>query len=169
MPKRAVTLLIAALAALFVAAAAARPAAAATAPPPRTALLYRINAARADHGLRPVYPSVRLQLAASHHSDDMIVRDYFAHTSPTGSTVFTRIEHTGFVDGYAWIGGETLAWGAGTSAAPLATVTAWLASPEHRAIMLSPRFHWVGISRACGRYEHHAAACVWTADWVKRW
>jgi uncharacterized protein YkwD len=116
-----------------------------------------------------VYPSVRLQLAASHHSDDMIVRDYFAHTSPTGSTVFTRIEHTGFVDGYAWIGGETLAWGAGTSAAPLATVTAWLASPEHRAIMLSPQFHWVGISRACGRYEHHAGACVWTADWVKRW
>jgi uncharacterized protein YkwD len=99
----------------------------------------------------------------------MLVRDYFSHTSPGGSTVYSRIVNTGFVSGYAWLGGETLAWGTGTLAGPLATVNAWLASPEHRAIMLSPQFRWVGISRACGNYEGHAGACVWTADWVKRW
>jgi uncharacterized protein YkwD len=169
MHTRAVTLILTSLTALAIVAVAAAPASAATAPPPRTALLYRINQARAAHHLAPVQPSASLQLAASHHSDDMLVRDYFAHTSPAGSTVYTRIVNTGFVNGFSWLGGETLAWGTGSLAAPLATVNAWLASPEHRAIMLSPQFHWVGISRACGNFERHAGACVWTADWVKRW
>ena len=68
----------------------------------------------------------------------MMLRDYFAHTSPTGSTVYSRIVGTGFVSGYSWLGGETLAWGTGSLASPTSTVNAWLASPEHRAIMLSP-------------------------------
>jgi uncharacterized protein YkwD len=161
--------LIPALVLAFVVTAVASKPASAQALPARTALLYRINQVRADHHLAPVYPSVSLQQAASHHSDDMLVRDYFAHTSPTGSTVYTRIVKSGFVSGYAWLGGETLAWGTGTLATPLATVNAWLNSPEHRAIMLSPQFHWVGISRTCGTYQGHTGACVWTADWVKRW
>lgn len=169
MHTRTLTLIATSLIALVIAAVAANPATAATALRPRTALLYRINQVRADHHLAPVHPSSSLQRAASHHSDDMLVRDYFAHTSPNGSTVYTRIVNTGFVSGYSWLGGETLAWGTGTLATPLATVNAWLASPEHRAIMLSPQFRWVGISRTCGHYEGHAGACVWTADWVRRW
>jgi uncharacterized protein YkwD len=166
---RALTLIAASLIALVMVAVAAKPASAATTPPPRTALLYRINSVRAQHGLGPVYPSVSLQVAAMHHSDDMMLRDYFAHTSPTGSTVYSRIVGTGFVSGYSWLGGETLAWGTGSLASPTSTVNAWLASPEHRAIMLSPQYKWVGISRECGTYEGHSGACVWTADWVKRW
>jgi uncharacterized protein YkwD len=169
MNTRALTLIAASLIALVVTAVAAKPASAATAPPPRTALLYRINSVRAQHGLAPVYPSTNLQVVAMHHSDDMMVRDYFAHTSPTGSTVYSRISGSGFVSGYSWLGGETLAWGTGSLASPTSTVNAWLASPEHRAIMLSPQFKWVGISRECGTYEGHSGACVWTADWVKRW
>ena len=168
MNTRTVTLIATSLIALLIAAVAAGPAAATTAPLPRTALLQRINQVRAHHNLAPVHPSSSLHRAASHHSDDMLVRDYFGHTSPGGSTVYSRIVNTGFVGGYAWLGGETLAWGTGPLAGPLATVNAWLASPEHRAIMLSPQFRWVGISRACGNYEGHAGACVWTADWVRR-
>jgi len=161
-------LIAAGLLAMAVAAIAPRPAAAA-APPPRTALLYRINQIRIGHGLRPVMPTLRLQRAATRHSDDMMTRDYFAHTSPTGSSVYSRIVNSGFVAGYSWIGGETLAWGNGSLATPLATVHAWLASPEHRAIMLSPKFRWIGISRTCGNYRGDPSTCVWTADWVKRW
>jgi uncharacterized protein YkwD len=142
--------------------------ASAATPTPRTALLEQINRVRALHGLAPVYPSAQLQVAATHHSDDMMVRDYFAHTSPTGSSVYSRIVGSGFVNGYNWVGGETLAWGTGSRATPLGTVNAWLASPEHRAIMLSSTYHWIGISRTCGTYEGNASACVWTADWVKR-
>jgi uncharacterized protein YkwD len=169
MNTRTLTLIATSLIALLLAAVAATPASAATAPPPRTALLYRINQVRADHNLAPVYPSSSLQLAAMHHSDDMMMRDYFSHTSPKGSTLYSRIVNTGFVRGYSWLGGETLAWGTGSLASPISTVKAWLASPEHRAIMLSPQYRWVGISRTCGTYEGHAGACVWTADWVKRW
>ena len=61
MHTRLPMLIAAALLALALAAIAPRPAAAATAPPVRTALLYRINEVRVGHGLRPVYPSLRLQ------------------------------------------------------------------------------------------------------------
>jgi uncharacterized protein YkwD len=168
MHRRLLIVIAAALLAMGLAAIAPRSAAAA-APPPRTALLYRINQARIGHGLAPVRPSLKLQRVASHHSEDMMVRDYFAHTSPTGSSVYSRIVNSGFVAGYAWLGGETLAWGNGSLATPLATVHAWLQSPEHRAIMLSRNFHWVGIGRTCGNYRGQPSTCVWTADWVERW
>ena len=98
----------------------------------------------------------------------MLRRNYFAHTSPTGSTLYDRIVASGFVNGYTWLGGETLAWGTGTLAGAKATVHAWWESPEHRAILLSSTYKWIGISRECGHYHGHTNACVWTADWVKR-
>ncbi len=136
---------------------------------PRTALLHRINVVRGEHSLAPVHPSTKLRGAARRHSTDMLRRRYFAHTSPAGSTVYARIVSSGFVSGYAsWLGGETLAWGTGTLAGARATVHAWMMSPEHRAILLSSQFHWIGISRECGHFEGHSGACVWTADWVRR-
>ncbi len=136
---------------------------------PRAALRVAINGIRVHYGLGAVRGSSLLHAVAQRHSDDMIIRDYFAHTSPSGQTVADRIVHSGFVTGYSWFGGETLAWGTGTLAGPVRTVAAWMASPEHRAILLSPRFTRVGISRACGHFLGHTGACVWTADWAVRW
>jgi uncharacterized protein YkwD len=146
--------------------ATASPAVATTTP--KRALLDRINATRAAHGLATVSPAPALHDAAMRHSDDMIGRDYFAHTSPTGSTLYERIVNSGFVAGYSWTGGETLAWGTGSLRGARATVQAWLASPEHRAILLSSSYRWVGIARTCGTFMGHADACVWTADWIVR-
>jgi uncharacterized protein YkwD len=143
--------------------------AAATTMRPRTALRLEINAVRQHFGLGAVRPSSLLHVMALRHSDDMILRDYFGHTSPSGQTVKDRIERSGFVTGYSWIGGETLAWGTGSLAGPAVTVKAWLASPEHRAILLSSSFTRIGISRACGHFLGHVGACVWTAEWVERW
>ncbi|HYX84976.1 MAG TPA: CAP domain-containing protein [Gaiellales bacterium] len=137
--------------------------------PPRKALLHAINHARARHGLRGVRGSSILRGAAIRHSDDMIARDYFDHTSPSGSTFTSRIERTGFVSGYNWVAGETLAWGVGTRIRARSTVRAWLHSPEHRAILLAPTYRWVGMGRACGSFLGYTGACVWTVDWVKRW
>ena len=136
---------------------------------PRAVLRLAINAVRRQYGLGTVRPSPLLHAVALRHSDDMILRDYFSHTSPSGQTVKDRIVRSGFVTGYSWIGGETLAWGTGTLAGAVSTVKAWLGSPEHRAILLSPRWTRIGISRACGHFLGHAGACVWTADWVERW
>ena len=115
-----------------------------------------------------MHPARQLRAAALRHSHDMMARDYFAHTSPTGSTLSHRITRSGFVDGYAWRAGETLAWGWGTRSGATATVRAWMHSSEHREILLSATFRRIGISRTCGRFKHHSSACVWTADWVKR-
>src|ERR1700693_2538063 len=133
MQRRKLTLIISLLLASITLISAAASATAA-ALPPRTAMLEQINRARALHGVAPVYPSLKLQAVANHHSDDMMMRDYFAHTSPTGSSVYSRIVGSGFVNGYSWVGGETLAWGTGILATPRGTVNAWLASPGHRAI-----------------------------------
>jgi uncharacterized protein YkwD len=142
--------------------------AAAATTPPRKQLLHAINDARAVRGLHRLSGSRVLRSAALRHSEDMMAREYFAHTSPTGSTLASRIEHSGFVQGYWWRAGETLAWGTGSRANPKATVTAWLHSPPHRAILLSSDFHWVGIGRNCGRFIGYPDACVWTADFVVR-
>jgi uncharacterized protein YkwD len=136
--------------------------------PPRKQLLHAINHARAARGLHRLFGSRVLRRAALRHSEDMMAREYFAHTSPTGSTLASRIQHSGFVQGYRWRAGETLAWGIGSRTNGKATVAAWLHSPPHRAILLSPDFHWVGIGRNCGRFLGHPDACVWTADFVLR-
>jgi uncharacterized protein YkwD len=131
-------------------------------------LYQAINQARRAHGLRPVAPSLGLHWAARHHSSDMLARDYFAHTSPTGSTLYDRIMSSGFRTFGYWQAGETLAWGTGAWGTPAHVVKAWLASPEHRAILLSPLYRFVGIGRAQGTFLGHPGADVWTADWGHR-
>ncbi|HEY3766261.1 MAG TPA: CAP domain-containing protein [Gaiellales bacterium] len=131
-------------------------------------LLQAINRVRRTHGLRPVEASPRLHEAARRHSADMLARDYFAHTSPTGSTLLERILHSGFLTEGYWEAGETLAWGTGSYGTPNGVVKAWLASPEHRAIVLSPIFRFVGIGRAQGTFMGHPGADIWTADWGHR-
>ena len=131
-------------------------------------LFQRINTVRRAHGLRPVAPSPGLHWAARHHSSDMLARDYFAHTSPTGSTLYDRIVNSGFRTLGYWQAGETLAWVAGPGGDPTSVVHMWLRSPEHRAILLSPVFQFVGIGRARGTFLGHRDAAVWTADWGHR-
>ena len=77
-------------------------------------LFRAINKVRANHGLRPIVVSTRLHLAARRHSHDMLWRGYFAHTSPTGSTLTQRVMTSGFITYGQWWAGETLAWGSGS-------------------------------------------------------
>jgi uncharacterized protein YkwD len=141
---------------------------ASAATPPWYSLFQAINATRAAHGLQPMAPSSGLHRAALRHSQDMLWREYFAHTSPTGSTIGYRIERSGFITYGAWWAGETLAWGTGSVSTPSEVVKMWLASPEHRAILLSSQYHLVGIGRAQGSFLGHPGATVWTVDWGHR-
>ena len=161
------TLLSCALAVVLLATAAS-PALAVTGHVYRHRLLIVINEARANHGLRPLRTSLGLHRAAQRHSEDMIARDYFGHTSPTGSTLYVRIMNSGFIAWGQWSAAEDLAWGTGTYGTPRATVRMWLASPEHRAILLSPYYRLIGIGRATGSFLGHSDAVVWTADFGHR-
>jgi uncharacterized protein YkwD len=44
----------------------------------------------------------------------------------------------------------------------------WMASPEHRANLLSRSWGWVGVGRRCGRFLGHGDAVVWTVDFGHR-
>jgi uncharacterized protein YkwD len=134
----------------------------------RWQLIFAINKTRHVHGLAPVRHAPGLDKTAQSHSADMVARHYFAHTSPTGSTLFDRINRSGFTRYGAWWAGETLAWGSGSYAQAQHVIGMWLASPTHRAVLLSSRFTWVGVGRAAGSFEGKSSAAVWTADWGHR-
>jgi uncharacterized protein YkwD len=162
MPHRRIILMAAVLLALLV------PASAAAAATPARMMLHELNRVRVAHGLPRVHMARGLRSAARAHTLDMLRHDYFAHTSPRGSTLFSRIVASPFVTRGPWTAGETLAWGSGLRGRPRAVVRAWLRSPSHRAIVLSAAYRWVGISGARGPFQGAASARVWTADWAHR-
>ena len=134
----------------------------------RWRLFLAINEVRANHGLPPVHLASGLRDAAQAHSNDMVSRNYFAHTSPTGSTLAYRIMHSTFRTYGTWWAGENLAWGTGTIGSPRNVIRMWLASPEHRSILLSSRYTYVGVGRAVGNFQGFEAAAVWTVDFGHR-
>jgi len=62
-------------------------------------MLEKLNEVRTAHGLGVVRPALLLRLIAQRLSDDMVIRDYFSHTSPGGSTLLDRITKSGLVSG----------------------------------------------------------------------
>jgi uncharacterized protein YkwD len=142
--------------------AAARAARVSAATP--TALLTEINRVRAAHGLVPVEPCTGLTRAAAAHSHDMVARGYFLHESgPLGAPFDARIERFWAPARRTRIG-EVLSWGTGSFALAPSVVQRWLASPPHRALLLSPAFDRIGIGVAHGRFLGLSGAAVWTAD-----
>ena len=110
-----------------------------------------INQRRAARGLRRLRLNPRLSKAAVWHSHDMVHRHYFAHVSRSGHDIVDRLRRTRYIRrGFTWMVGENLAWGSGSSGAPLEIVSAWMKSPPHRRNMLNPRYREIGIGVLVG-------------------
>ena len=62
-----------------------------------------------------------------------------------------------------WLG-EDLGWYSDPASARQAIVRLWVASPEHRAVLLRGGFHLVGIAAAVGPFMGFDRAAVVTAD-----
>jgi uncharacterized protein YkwD len=111
----------------------------------RARVVTEINRVRSEHRLSALRISSPLRRAAAQHVYEMAVLGYFSHSSPNRPSVAARLTSYYTWRGYAaWHVGETLLW----SAAPLsarAIVRLWLNSPEHRRVLLDPRFREVGI------------------------
>jgi uncharacterized protein YkwD len=97
-----------------------------------------LNAQRVDQGLLPVTFNDQLRDLASAHSDDMFKRGYFSHYTPEGLSPFDRMEKANINYQYA---GENLALAPSTTLA----MQGLMNSPGHRANILNPNFHQVGI------------------------
>ena len=69
-----------------------------------------------------------------------------SHTEPNGQKVFDRIRAAGLT----WYGaGEIIAWNNyPTEYSPAEAIRAWMASPGHKAIMVSTGYNYVGYGAA---------------------
>lgn len=108
-------------------------------------LLQLTNQRRADAGLAPLQLNNQLAAAAENKAQDMFAKDYWAHFGPNGETPWDFIRAAGYQYVYA---GENLARGFSSSSD---VVNAWMASPDHRANMLSSHYTDVGFAVEQGR------------------
>jgi uncharacterized protein YkwD len=109
-----------------------------------------LNDARRASGLPALRVSESLNRSSGAYARRMLRLDYFGH----GASID--------VGGGFRSAGETLAWHGGWNAHPRKTVARWMASPGHRAVLLSPGFRWVGMGIARGRLGSRVAT-AWVA------
>ena len=113
------------------------------------------NKERIANGFVPLKANTMLTASAKLKVDDMIARQYFEHSSPTGEGV----SDLGKKVGYDYIlMGENLALGNFTNAEDL--LTAWMNSPGHRANILNTGYQEIGVYATKGTYEGRT---VWFA------
>jgi uncharacterized protein YkwD len=138
----------------------------------QAALLGQINAFRAAHGLVRLKVSGALTGAAGGHSTQMARLGFFSHNSANGQSFSQRIAQAYSSRGFrSWTVGENLVWG-GPDIGAARAFRLWVSSPMHRANMLNPRWHEVGLgavhsTSAPGVYGGGAATIV-TADFGAR-
>ncbi|HET9946567.1 MAG TPA: CAP domain-containing protein, partial [Patescibacteria group bacterium] len=107
-------------------------------------LLLFTNQQRLQNHLGPLVLDSQLSQAAAGKASDMFANNYWAHVSPSGKTPWDFIRGAGYTYIYA---GENLARGYNTASD---AVNAWMASPDHRANILSPNYNDVGFAVAQG-------------------
>jgi uncharacterized protein YkwD len=133
------------------------------------ATLCLINAQRRAHGLASVRSDALLRRAALRHSSDMVKRRYFEHTSLDGRSFVSRIRAVGyFQSARFWRAGENLGWGVGANSTPRAIVRAWMMSPPHRHVILTPGFRNVGVGVVPGSPRYRTRGATYTADFGYR-
>jgi uncharacterized protein YkwD len=122
-----------------------------------------VNRIRAGHGLRRLRTSRTLARAASSHTHDILRTDTLSHSSADGTPMPTRVRR---YTGADWVGENVAAvWGRGSAARKV--VRMWMASPSHRAVLLSGAASRIGVGRAVGSMAG-AQRAVFTADFASR-
>lgn len=103
-------------------------------------LLNITNQERQAAGLPSLTLNDELSQAAAGKAEDMMTNNYWAHISPSGVTPWQFITNAGY---HYTSAGENLARGFTTSSD---VTNAWMASPEHRANVLSKNYQEVGFA-----------------------
>ena len=110
------------------------------------AVVREMNRVRASRGLAPLRAAPSLRSAARGHSQAMLAYGFFSHDSADGTAFSDRIRRYYTNAGYTrWAVGEALMASHGRFVDAESIVTAWLESPPHRAIVLSPTWRDAGI------------------------
>jgi uncharacterized protein YkwD len=138
------------LACACTAAALLLPAAPAVAADAEHEAIDALNDVRRAHGLHALRVSKSLNRSSGRYARRMIRQDFFGHAA-----------HIQVAGGFR-SAGETLAWHGGWHARPRRTVSRWMNSPGHRAVLLSPGFRLVGMGLAKGKLGSRVAT-TWVA------
>lgn len=108
-------------------------------------LALRVNQARVDSGLAPLWHNRILARAARRHSLDMVHRRYFGHRAPDLGDVNDRLQRQGL---QASLASEVISIAPDISDA----FASLLRSPSHRRVLLDPRLDHIGVGvTAVGR------------------
>ena len=115
-----------------------------TTPAPSTSqqVVTLTNQQRTANGLPALTINSQLTYAAQAHANDQADRDTMTHTGSDGSNAGTRIQRSGY---------PTRNWGENVAAGysdPTTLVSAWMASPTHRANIVSGDFTQIGVAVA---------------------
>ncbi len=118
----------------------------------RSAMRCLINQERAKHGLSRLTSHRQLRTPADSLAGQMVAKRFFAHVTPDGKTMLSRLEASGYVTGHVkrFSAGEVIGYGSRRRATPRWIVKRWLQSPEHRPILLDRRFRQIGVGLSDG-------------------
>ncbi len=107
------------------------------------ATVAAINRVRRRASLRRVRVGRPLSRAAARHGAWLLRSDRFQHEGPRGEPFWTRLRPVHARGPH----GEVIAFNESCRARDARRVVrAWMNSPTHRRVLMSPRFRWVGIS-----------------------
>ena len=104
----------------------------------RALILARVNALRVANGASAVTPDPALDAVAQRYGDQMAREHFFAHVSPTGQNLASRLGEAGYAYERA---GENL----GLAPGPLSAHFGIEHSPGHRKNLMDPAFERLGI------------------------
>jgi uncharacterized protein YkwD len=131
-------------------------------------VLAQLNQIRVANGLVPLTLNPGLSASATQHSTEMITDGYFAHTSHNGTAFWKRIlRYYPELGSARWSVGENLLEASGPLD-PTAAMTAWMASPDHRANILNPTWRQIGIAAIAGPGTLGTTTTVITTDFGAR-
>jgi uncharacterized protein YkwD len=115
-------------------------------------VLDSVNALRAAQSLQPVTFDASLNAAAATHSRDMSVQNRPWHFGSDGSSPLVRVQRSGFTGRLV---GELISE---TYETELETLSAWMAQPDTRGVIMDPSARYVGFAW----YQEPAGKIWWT-------
>ncbi len=133
------------------------------------ATLCLLNAERTARGLVALTEQQQLTQSSVAFSALMVEQHFFAHVSPDGGTLTSRLGASGYLARPGgWTVGENIAWGESYLASPAKIVQAWMDSPPHRENVLSTEFEEIGLGIVTGVPFSGNLGATYTTDFGRR-
>ena len=117
-------------------------------------LIDMTNDYRESIGLSELKPNARLTQAATNKAYDLLINQYFSHTSPEGKRFSSWIKDVGYKYFYV---GENLAIDFNNNEN---LFQAWLNSPSHKENIIKSQYQEIGVAVIQGKYKNRQTVVV---------